>query len=134
MQVSLDPDARLDSLSMANKQLVAIARALSMDARLIFMDEPTAALTRKEVNRLLEVVLGLKARGISVVFISHKLDEVFRIADTITIFRDGRKVGDFAAAEIDQATLVQQMISTNSDIFLYDVASKIGRASCRERV
>mgnify|MGYP000857864630 CR=1 FL=1 len=122
MQVSLDPDARLDSLSMANKQLVAIARALSMDARLIFMDEPTAALTRKEVNRLLEVVLGLKARGISVVFISHKLDEVFRIADTITIFRDGRKVGDFAAAEIDQATLVQHMTGRHVEYPAYQRA------------
>lgn len=109
MQVKLDLEVAVSTLSMANKQLVAIARALSLDARLIFMDEPTAALTRKEVNRLLEVVLGLKARGISVVFISHKLDEVFRIADTITIFRDGHKVGDFKAADLDQSELSYHM-------------------------
>lgn len=109
MQVTLDLEAPVSTLSMANKQLVAIARALLLDARLIFMDEPTAALTRKEVNRLLEVVLGLKDKGISIVFISHKLDEVFRIADTITIFRDGRKVGDFAAAELTQSDLTYHM-------------------------
>lgn len=119
MQVHLDLDEKVSSLSMANKQLVAIARALSMDARLIFMDEPTAALTRKEVSRLLEVVLGLKSRGISVVFISHKLDEVFRIADTITIFRDGRKVGDFEANEIDQATLVYHMTGRRVEYSAY---------------
>lgn len=109
IEVDLPLNAKVASLSMANQQLVAIARALCMDARLIFMDEPTAALTRKEVNRLLEVVLGLKERGISVVFISHKLDEVFRVADTITIFRDGLKVGDFEASELDHATLVYHM-------------------------
>ena len=109
IQVELPLDVRVSTLSMANKQLVAIARALCMEARLIFMDEPTAALTRKEVGQLLDVVLGLKQRGIAVVFISHKLDEVFRVADTITIFRDGRKVGDFKADELDQATLVYHM-------------------------
>ncbi|MDR1430522.1 MAG: sugar ABC transporter ATP-binding protein [Propionibacteriaceae bacterium] len=109
MEVELPLDDPVSTLSMANKQLVAIARALCMDAQLIFMDEPTAALTKKEVNRLLEVVLGLRDRGISIVFISHKLDEVFRIADTITIFRDGRKVGDFEAAELTQAKLTYYM-------------------------
>lgn len=109
MEVSLDLEAPVSNLSMANKQLVAIARALLLDARLIFMDEPTAALTRKEVNRLLEVVEGLKAKGISIVFISHKLDEVFRIADTITIFRDGHKVGDFEAGELTQSDLTFHM-------------------------
>ncbi|MDR1236801.1 MAG: sugar ABC transporter ATP-binding protein, partial [Propionibacteriaceae bacterium] len=109
MEVELPLDDAVSSLSMANKQLVAIARALCMDAQLIFMDEPTAALTKKEVNRLLDVVLGLRDRGISIVFISHKLDEVFQIADTITIFRDGHKVGDFEAADLTQAKLTYHM-------------------------
>lgn len=107
--ISLDLDAPVSTLSMANKQLVAIARALAMDARLLFMDEPTTALTAKEVKRLLEIVQGLKDEGLSIVFISHKLDEVFSIADTITVFRDGEKVGDFAANELTEATLSKHM-------------------------
>lgn len=105
MGVDLPLDAAVGTMSMANKQLVAIARALSMDARILFMDEPTTAITTKEVGRLLAIVQDLRERGLSVVFISHKLDEVFEIADSITIFRDGRKVGDFPAAQLDQDSL-----------------------------
>jgi simple sugar transport system ATP-binding protein len=109
MRVDLPLDEPVGSLSVANKQLVAIARALSMDARILFMDEPTTALTTKEVSRLLTIVRDLKEKGLSIVFISHKLDEVFQVADTITIFRDGHKVGDFAAAELDAAKLTYHM-------------------------
>ena len=107
--VELDLDAPVSTLSVANRQLVAICRALSMNARLLFMDEPTTALTGREVARLLSIVLDLKARGLSVVFISHKLDEVFKIADSITIFRDGQKVGDFQASELDELSLSRHM-------------------------
>lgn len=103
--VDLDLEATLGSLSVANKQIVAICRALSMNAKVLFMDEPTTALTANEVDRLLAIVLELKRRGLSIVFISHKLDEVFKIADTITILRDGRKVGDFPAEDLDANTL-----------------------------
>ena len=103
--VELPLDERVSTLSVANKQLVAIARALSMDARILFMDEPTTALTTNEVKRLLKIVLELKNRGLSIVFISHKLDEVFAIADRIIIFRNGHKVGDFAAHELDEESL-----------------------------
>jgi len=105
IRVELPLDARVGSLSVANKQIVAIARALSMDAKLLFMDEPTTALTTKEVKRLLAIIHELKEDGLAVVFISHKLDEVFDIADSITVFRDGRKVGDFEAEELDSASL-----------------------------
>lgn len=107
--VELDLDVPVSSLSVANKQIVAICRALSMEARLLFMDEPTTALTGREVTRLLSIILDLKARGLSIVFISHKLDEVFKIADSITIFRDGRKVGDFQANELDELSLSRHM-------------------------
>ncbi|MDC4232522.1 sugar ABC transporter ATP-binding protein [Actinomyces sp. B33] len=107
--VVLDPTARVSSLSVANKQVVAICRALSMDAKVLFMDEPTAALTSTEVDRLLSIVLDLKREGLSIVFISHKLDEVFKIADTITILRDGVKIGDFPAEQLDADTLVHHM-------------------------
>ena len=107
--IDLDLDAPVSTLSMANKQLVAICRALAMDARLLFMDEPTTALTGREVKRVLEIVHGLKDQGLSIVFISHKLDEVFSIADSITVFRDGDKVGDFSAKELDEASLSKHM-------------------------
>ena len=107
--IDLPLDAPLSTLSMANRQIVAICRALSMDARLLFMDEPTTALTGREVKRLLSIVLELKRRGLSIVFISHKLDEVFDVADRITIFRDGSTVGDFPANELDELSLSRHM-------------------------
>ena len=107
--VSLDLNATIMETSMANRQLTAICRALAQDAKLLFMDEPTTALTRQEVDNLLKVVTELKAAGLAVVFISHKLDEVFRVADQITIFRDGRKVGDFDPHELDQRKLAYHM-------------------------
>jgi simple sugar transport system ATP-binding protein len=109
MREELPLDDAVGTLSIANKQLVAIARALSMDARILFMDEPTTALTTTEVARLLTIVRDLKERGLSIVFISHKLDEVFQVADSITIFRDGTKVGDFAASELDATSLGYHM-------------------------
>jgi len=109
MHVDFPLDEAVGTLSIATKQLVAIARALSMDARILFMDEPTTALTATEVDRLLTIVRDLKDKGLSIVFISHKLDEVFEVADSITIFRDGRKVGDFAASDLNAASLSYHM-------------------------
>lgn len=106
---SLDLNAPVRNLSIANRQLVAICRALSLDAKVLFMDEPTTALTKKEVDRLLSIVLGLKQKGISVVFISHKLNEIFEVSDSITVIRDGEKVGDFTANELNPKSLSYYM-------------------------
>ena len=76
-------------LSVADRQLVAISRALMSDAKLIIMDEPTTALTKKEVDALFRIILDLKARGIATLFVSHKLDEVFEISERFTIIRNG---------------------------------------------
>jgi len=105
----LDINEPVRNLSIANKQLVAICRALSLEAKILFMDEPTTALTKKEVDRLLKVVLGLKDKGMSIVFISHKLNEVFEISDTITVIRDGEKIGDFNSNELDPKRLSYYM-------------------------
>ena len=107
--VDIPLDEQIQELSIANRQLIAICRALALDAKLLFMDEPTTALTKNEVDSLLNIVMGLKKRGIAVVFISHKLDEVMRIADSITVIRDGHKIGDFAASEIDEKKLAYYM-------------------------
>ena len=103
--VRLDPDKKVAKLSIADRQLVAICRAIAADARLVIMDEPTASLTRQEVNGLLRVVNELKAAGICVVFVSHRLDEVMEVADRISVMRDGQLVGTFAAAELDSHEL-----------------------------
>lgn len=98
--VALDPKALVGDLSIAQRQLVAICRALAADARLVIMDEPTASLTRTEVDTLLGITRELKRRGIAVVFVSHRLDEVLEIAERVTVLRDGRKLGTWDAAEM----------------------------------
>ncbi|MCX7765439.1 MAG: ABC transporter ATP-binding protein, partial [Candidatus Sumerlaeia bacterium] len=92
-------------LSGGEQQRVAIARALVLDARLLVFDEPTTALTQKEIDTLLQTIVDLKERGIASIFVSHKLDEVFRIADIITVLRDGVKIGDFKPQELDEKKL-----------------------------
>jgi len=101
----IDLDERVENLSIANKQLVAICRALIQNAKLIIMDEPTTAITKKEIDYLLSVILDLKKRGISTLFVSHKLSEVLQVAEKVTVLRDGKKVGDYNADELDYDTL-----------------------------
>jgi simple sugar transport system ATP-binding protein len=109
MNITLDLDARAGDLPMVDRQLVAIAAALVTDARLIVMDEPTTALSQREVQALLAVVKGLKAEGISTLFVSHKLDEVAEISDHTVVLRNGTKVADAAADAFDRAALVTAM-------------------------
>ena len=105
-----DPGLRLRDLGIAKKHLVAIARALSVDARVVIMDEPTAALSHKEIQELYELVEKLKAQGKAILFISHKFDEIFRIADRYTVYRDGQFIGEGAIADVGEGDLVQMMV------------------------
>ncbi|RVD47038.1 ATP-binding cassette domain-containing protein, partial [Mesorhizobium sp. M7A.F.Ca.ET.027.03.2.1] len=98
INVNLDLETMVSDLSIANRQLVAICRAMAADAKLVIMDEPTASLTRHEVDALLSVVKDLKSRDICTVFVSHRLDEVMEIAERVTVLRDGGKVGTFDAS------------------------------------
>lgn len=102
-------DRTVGSLPIAERQIVAICRGLAAQARLLFMDEPTASLTRSEVDRLLAVVQRLQSERIAVVFVSHRLDEVARVAERVTVLRDGRKVGTYPAAEVDPRRIGQLM-------------------------
>ncbi|MCX5495227.1 sugar ABC transporter ATP-binding protein [Kaistia dalseonensis] len=107
----IDPDTRLKDLGIARKHLVAIARALSVEAtKIVIMDEPTAALSYKEVEDLYEIVERLKGQGKAILFISHKFEEIFRIADRYTVFRDGKPVGDGLVAEADTNKLISMMV------------------------
>jgi len=107
--VELPLEATVGDLPIATRQLVAICRGMAAEARLLFMDEPTASLTRSEVNALLDVVRRLKADGVAVVFVSHKLDEVVEIAERVTVLRDGVKLGTYPAAGLNDRRLGELM-------------------------
>ena len=99
---NVDLDAIVEQLPVADKQLIAISRALVHDAKFIIMDEPTTALTSKEVNRLFDIIAELKSKGITILFVSHKLDEVFEISDSITVLRSGENVISCPASEMTE--------------------------------
>ena len=107
--VRLPLDELVADISIADQQLVAICRALTHDVKLVIMDEPTASLTKKEVDALLAVVKDMQAKGIATMFVSHKLDEVLSIAERVTILRDGKKVGVFPSQELDDEKLTMLM-------------------------
>jgi len=109
IKADLPLDELVSDISLADQQLVAICRALTHDVRLVIMDEPTTALTRKEVDALFVVVKDLQSKGIATMFVSHKLDEVLEIAENISILRDGEKVGTFAVQDMDNEKLILVM-------------------------
>ena len=108
--IGLDPERRLGSLSVANQQMVEIAKAVSYNSEILIMDEPTSAITEKEVDHLFEIINQLRAEGKSILYITHKMNEVFTIADDITVFRDGQYVGTDRAANLDQNKLITMMV------------------------
>jgi ribose transport system ATP-binding protein len=108
--VSLDVNAPAGTLRVAERQLIEIARALWGEPRLLIMDEPTASLGEREVDRLFDIIRSLRERALAVIYISHKLEEVFRIADRITVLRDGRTVGMVNAADTRQDDLIAMMV------------------------
>lgn len=112
---TVDLDELVGNLSVADKQLVAISRALMGDAKLIIMDEPTTALTKKEVCALFDIVADLQSRGIAIVFVSHKLEEVFEIAQRFTILRSGRKVITCPKEDLDRASFARHMTGRDFD-------------------
>ncbi|WP_029058165.1 sugar ABC transporter ATP-binding protein [Stappia stellulata] len=115
MQVDIDPDTPVEMLPVASKQLVAIARALANQARIIVMDEPTTALTRSEVAHLLDIVETLKKDGVSFLFVSHKIEEVFAVCDTVTVLRDGSVVMEGPIGAFDAGRLVEAMTGRSVD-------------------
>jgi len=112
----LDPNARVSSLTIGQKQQVEIAKALGRDARVLVLDEPTAALSRAETERLFAILRDLRAQGIAILYVSHHLDEVFEISDSITVLRDGRRIGSWPTAEMDLDRVVAAMVGEAVDV------------------
>lgn len=108
--VKIDPDARCRDLSIAQQQLVEIAKALAIRARILVMDEPSAALTVHEVERLFAIIRDLKQQGIGIIYISHRLEEIFAACDRVTVLRDGANAGDAPVKEVTRAGLIQRMV------------------------
>ena len=118
--VSLDLDRHVSDLSIAERQLVAICRAIANEARLVIMDEPTASLTRREVDALLHLTLELKRRSVAVVFVSHRLDEVLEIAERVTVLQNGEKRGTFDARDMTSRRLGELMTGRSFEHHVMD--------------
>ncbi|HEX3314027.1 MAG TPA: sugar ABC transporter ATP-binding protein [Gemmataceae bacterium] len=110
LDVDIDLAAPCKNLTTAQQQLVEIARALAFDARILVMDEPTAALTAHEVDRLFAIIAELKKQGIGIIYISHRLDEIFALADRVTVLRDGANVGERSLDRITRNEMVEMMV------------------------
>src|SRR5882724_2902808 len=118
LQLGLDVSTPVGQLGIGKQQLVEIAKALSHEARILVLDEPTAALTDAEVETLFAILNKLRARGVGMIYISHKLHEVFQISDRITVLRDGRTVGTEPTKMLDEARVIARMVGREvGDIF-----------------
>lgn len=113
--MNIQPDAKMRDLSVAEMQMVDIAKAISNDASVIIMDEPTSALSDREVATLFSIIRDLREKGVSIIYISHKMDEIFAIADTITVLRDGNYITTRPASELDENSLITLMVGREID-------------------
>ena len=110
MGVQMDVQQKLREISIGKRQLVAIARAITFESKVIVMDEPTAALSSSEVEMLYNIIRTLRGKGVAIVYISHKLDEIFTVADRITVLRDGERIETAPVSEFDQTKLINMMV------------------------
>lgn len=124
--LTVDSDTLVEDLPLSQKQMVEVAKALSLDASIIIMDEPTSSLTSTEVERLFEIVERLRARGVSIIFVSHRLDEVFRICDRVHILRDGRDAGTLKVPETTREEIIARMVGRDLGSLFVKETAEIG--------
>ena len=110
LDIPIDPEVEVRDLSVANRQMVEIAKAVSYDSDILIMDEPTSALTDREVAHLFKIIRTLKSQGKGIVYITHKMNELFEIADEVSVFRDGRFVGEHPAAQVTRDEIIRMMV------------------------
>src|SRR5256885_921589 len=126
LNVDIDPESRISELTVAQQQSVEIAKAISLDARILVMDEPTAALTSQETERLFQLIDELKHRGIGIVYVSHRMEEIFRLADRVTVMRDGQYVATRPIGELSRPALIEMMVGRKLENEFPKVQAKIG--------
>ena len=126
LSIDIDAGVMVSELSMSEKQLVKIAKGMARNARVLILDEPTASLNQTETDDLLNMIQGIRDKGIGVIYISHRLGEVFRIADRISVLRDGRRINTHRAEEIDEGVLIQEMVGKKGNVFYQRDAGKPG--------
>lgn len=126
LDLPLDPGIPVGQLGIGQQQLVEIAKALSQDAKILVLDEPTAALTESEVQTLFRLLSELRSRGVGMIYISHKLDEVFEMADRITVLRDGKTVGTGAVRDLSKNKVISMMVGRQVDDVFPSVTHKLG--------
>lgn len=122
--LSISPNQIVKNLSMGERQVIEIARAISSDAKIIVMDEPTSALTHDEQEKLFEIIQKLKARGTAIIYVSHRMDEIFKICDRITVLRDGKKIDTVDTKEADIKQIINMMIGDNEGFHESVIARK----------
>ncbi len=130
---NLDVGAMVGTLNVGNRQRVEIAKALSLDARILIMDEPTAALTESDVEQLFSIVRLLRERGVSIIYISHRLNEVFELADRVTVLRDGEYIGAKNVADTNEAELISMMVGRTIKNLFPKQAAHIGEVVLEAR-
>jgi ribose transport system ATP-binding protein len=129
--LEIDPGRLVSSLTVAEQQRVEIAKALAIEAKVLILDEPTATLAEKEIEGLFEVIQDLASRGIAILYISHRLDEIFRIADRVTVMRDGKVVDTVPTSELDEEKLVRLMVGREVGNLYPKPESEIGEVILR---
>lgn len=113
LSMDIDPNELVQNLSVSERQMVEIAKALSIQCRILIMDEPTSSLTPKEIETLFQIMQQVKARGVGIIFISHRIDEILKISDQIVVLRDGRKISEHKTSETSQEQIIFQMVGEN---------------------
>jgi inositol transport system ATP-binding protein len=126
MDIPINPEKKMSDLSVAEMQMVEIVKAVSYISKIIIMDEPTSAITGRETAKLFEIIKSLKSKDVAIIYISHKIDEIFRIADTITVMRDGQYIETRTAKEFDQDALVRLMVGRKISELFPEVNSEKG--------
>ncbi len=129
--LGIKPDMKMRHLSVAEMQVVEIAKAISYSSDIIIMDEPTSALTDKEVKTLFAIIADLKAKGMGIIYISHKMDEIYRIADRITVFRDGEYVGTYDSEKLERNRLVALMVGRELSNMYPEKTAQVGEIVLR---
>ncbi|NUK30211.1 sugar ABC transporter ATP-binding protein [Parageobacillus sp. VR-IP] len=127
--IHIDPNTKMSDLSIANTQMVEIAKAISYNSKLIIMDEPTSAITEKEVHHLFNIIRALKKEGVSIIYITHKMDEVEQITDEVTVLRDGKYIGTRPSNQISKDELIKMMVGRELNQIFHKKPAQIGEVA-----